>query len=169
MTANAFSLDPGALALLQQATAFIWAEADMLDHNEFQAWLDLWEPDGLYIVPIDPKETDHENTLNYAYDDHHMREKRVRRLGSGESISTTPQARTVRGVSRVRVVGEADGVVTVRAAQDLKEFRKDVLRQHIADVTYELRRGADGGFKLRRKVISLINSTDALTSIGYIL
>ena len=157
-----------ALALLQQATAFIWAEADMLDHGEFQDWLQLWDEQGLYIVPIDANESDFENTLNYAYDDQHMREKRVRRLGSGESISTTPQARTVRSLSRVRVLGEADGVVRVRAAQDLKEFRKDVLRQHIADVSYELRR-TDSGFKLQRKVIRLINSADALTSIGYIL
>lgn len=154
--------------LLQQAAAFVWAEADMLDHGEFADWLDLWTDDGLYIVPIDPDETDFDNTLNYAYDDHAMRKKRVTRLGSGESISTTPQARTVRSVSRLRVLSEADGVVTVRGAQDLKEFRKDVLRQHIADVTYELKREGDG-FRLQRKVIRLINSTDTLTSIGYIL
>jgi len=168
MTATPPTPTSDALALLQQATAFIWAEADMLDHGEFQDWLQLWDEQGLYIVPIDANESDFENTLNYAYDDQHMREKRVRRLGSGESISTTPQARTVRSLSRVRVLGEADGVVRVRAAQDLKEFRKDVLRQHIADVSYELRR-TDSGFKLQRKVIRLINSADALTSIGYIL
>lgn len=160
--------EAGALTLLLEVTAFIWAEADMLDHNELQNWLSLWDEGGLYIVPIDPTETDYENTLNYAYDDDHMRQKRVIRLNSGESIATTPKARTVRGVSRVRIISEMDGVVTVRAAQDLKEFRKDVLRQHTADVTYKLRR-ADGSFKLQRKVISLINSTDTLTSIGYIL
>lgn len=154
--------------LLQQASAFVWQEADMLDHGEFADWLKLWTDDGLYIVPIDPNETDFDNTLNYAYDDHTMRAKRVMRLTSGESISTTPQARTVRNVSRLRVLGEANGVVTVRGAQDLKEFRKDVLRQHIADVTYELKREAEG-FRLQRKVVRLINSTDTLTSIGYIL
>lgn len=154
--------------LLQQASAFVWAEADMLDHGEFADWFDLWTDDGLYIVPIHPDETDFDNTLNYAYDDHAMRRKRVTRLTSGESISTTPQARTVRSVSRLRVLGEADGVITVRGAQDLKEFRKDVLRQHIADITYELKRVGDG-LRLQRKVVRLINSTDALTSIGYIL
>lgn len=158
------------LDVLHQANAFLCAEADLLDHGEFGIWLDLWTSDGLYIVPVDPAETDFEGTLNYAYDDHHMREKRVARLGSGESISTTPQARTVRSVSRVRVIGDDGLTLTVRAAQDLKEFRKDVLRQHIADVTYELTRTEHGGhFKLHRKVIRLINSTDSLTPIGYIL
>lgn len=156
------------IPLLQQVSAFVWQEADMLDHGEFADWLKLWTDDGLYVVPIDPEATDFDNTLNYAYDDHAMREKRVTRLTSGESISTWPRARTVRSLSRLRVLGEADGVVTVRAAQDLKAFRKDVLREHIADVTYELRRDGDG-FRLQRKVVRLINATDTLTSIGFIL
>jgi len=75
--------------LLNQVTAFIWQEADMLDHGDFAQWLDLWTEDATYIIPIDPLETDFENTLNYAYDNHHMRQLRVTRLTSGESISTT--------------------------------------------------------------------------------
>ena len=157
------------IELLQQASAFIWMEGDMLDHAEYSAWLDLWTPDGEYVIPIDPRETDYQNTLNYAYDDHAMRRKRVNRLISGESISTTPTARTVRSVSRVRVLEEEGDQVTVRCAQDLREFRKDKLRQHTADITYKLQRKSEGGFAIRSKVIQLINSTDTLTSVGFIL
>ncbi|MEH3085706.1 MAG: hypothetical protein PGN26_04070 [Xylophilus ampelinus] len=155
-------------ALLQQATAFLWTEGDMLDHNEYQDWLRLWTDTGLYIIPIDPKETDHANTLNYAYDDAEMREKRTTRLMSGEAISSAPLARTVRSVSRVRVLAEEGDRVTVRCAQDLREFRKDRFRRHTADVTYELVKAGDG-FLIERKVVRLINSTDTLTAVGYIL
>jgi 3-phenylpropionate/cinnamic acid dioxygenase small subunit len=154
--------------LLQQATAFLWAEADMLDHAEYADWLALWADGGQYVIPIDPNERDFENTLNYAFDDDAMRRKRVTRLTSGESISTTPPPRTVRNVSRVRVLGEADGVLRVRCAQDVREFRKNTLRQHTADLDYELLREGDG-FRIRRKVVRLINATDALTSVGFIL
>jgi 3-phenylpropionate/cinnamic acid dioxygenase small subunit len=154
--------------LLQQATAFIWQEADMLDHAEYADWLALWNEAGHYVVPIDPTADDFENVLNYAYDDHAMRCKRVKRLTSGQSISTSPPPRTVRSVSRLRVVGETDGVITVRCAQDLREFRKKALRQHTADVTYELRR-AGASFRIERKVVRLVNSTDALTTMGFIL
>lgn len=154
--------------LLQQATAFLWAEADMLDHAEYADWLALWADGGQYVIPIDPHERDFENTLNYAFDDDAMRRKRVTRLTSGESISTTPPPRTVRNVSRVRVLGEADGVLRVRCAQDVREFRKNTLRQHTADLDYELLREGDG-FRIRRKVVRLINATDALTSVGFIL
>jgi 3-phenylpropionate/cinnamic acid dioxygenase small subunit len=156
------------LELLNEVTAFLWQEGDMLDHGEYDGWLKLWTEKGTYIIPIDPKETDFENTLNYAYDDHHMRGLRVQRLIGGESISTSPQPRTVRTVSRIRVLDD-DGVnVTVRAAQNIREFRKESLKHYSADVTYTLVR-AEGDFRIHRKVISLINSDDTLAGIGYIL
>lgn len=72
------------LNLLSEVTAFIWAEADMLDHSEHDTWLKLWNEKGVYIIPIDPNLTDYENNLNYAYDDHHMRQLRVERLKMGK-------------------------------------------------------------------------------------
>lgn len=154
--------------LITQVAAFIWQEADMLDHGEYAQWLESWTADGLYIVPIDPAQTDFANTLNYAYDNAEMREKRVARLGSGESISTSPVPRTVRDVSRFRVLSNDGSNVTVRCAQNLREFRKDVLKHYTADVTFELVRSG-GSFLIRRKVVRLINSTDTLQGIGYIL
>lgn len=156
------------LELLNEVTAFIWLEADMLDHGEFDGWLALWKEKGTYIIPIDPKEDDFENTLNYAYDNQHMRELRVQRLISGESISTSPRPRTVRSLSRFRVLGVEEGVITVRCAQNLREFRKDTLKHYSADMEFQLVRNGDS-FKIQRKLIRLINSDDTLTGIGYIL
>jgi 3-phenylpropionate/cinnamic acid dioxygenase small subunit len=154
--------------LITQVSAYLWQEADMLDHAEYAQWLESWTADGLYIVPIDPQETDFANTLNYAYDDAGMREKRVARLGSGESISTSPLPRTVRDVSRFRILSNDGSQVTVRCAQNLREFRKDVLKHYTADVTFELVRSG-GSFLIRRKIVRLINATDTLQGIGYIL
>ena len=156
------------LQLLQEVTAFIWQEGDMLDHGEYDSWLKMWTEKGTYIIPINPKETDFENTLNYAFDDHHMRELRVQRLIGGESISTSPQPRTVRMQSRFRVLADDGLQVSVRCAQNVREFRKESLKFYSADLTYDLIR-SDGGFKIHRKVVSLINSDDALAGIGYIL
>ncbi|MDQ8954132.1 aromatic-ring-hydroxylating dioxygenase subunit beta [Acinetobacter rudis] len=155
--------------LLNEVTAFIWTEADMLDHAEYQAWLNLWEQSGAYIIPIDPLQTDYENSLNYAYDNHHMRLLRVQRLENGEAISTSPKANTVRSISRVRVIEQEDQLITLRCAQNLREFRKENLRHYTADVTYQLRYQPEGGFKIHRKIIRLVNSTDTLAGISYIL
>ena len=157
------------LNLLNEVTAFIWAEADMLDHAEHDAWLQLWNEQGLYIIPIDPMLTDYENNLNYAYDDHHMRQLRVQRLVNGEAISTSPKANTVRSVSRIRIVKEEGGEIILRCAQSLWEFRKENLKHYTADVTFHLERDEEQGFKINRKIINLVNSTDTLAGISYIL
>lgn len=157
------------LNLLNEATAFIWAEADMLDHSELTTWLNLWNEKGVYIIPIDPTLTDYENNLNYAYDDHHMRKLRVERLENGEAISTAPKANTVRSVSRIRIISDENGEIILRCAQNLREFRKENLKHYTADVTYHLVRDAEQGFKINRKIINLVNSTDTLAGISYIL
>ncbi len=156
------------LPLLQSLTAFVWAEADMLDHHEYGAWLDLWSPAGTYIVPIDPEATDFDNTLNYAHDNTAMRSARVARLTSGESVSTQPMARTVRNVSRLRVLSDDGATVVLRGVQDLHEFRKTHRHQYTADVTWTMARNGEG-WRIERKVLRLINSTDALAGIGFIL
>lgn len=155
------------LPLLNSVTAFVWAEADMLDHGEFAAWLDLWVPAGQYIVPIDPDTTDFDNTLNYANDNASMRRLRVERLTSGESVSTQPPARTVRSVSRLRVIAHDGDTVTLRGAQDLRDFRKDKFHQHTADVTWTLVAHGDS-WRIQRKVVRMINSVDTLSAVGYI-
>jgi 3-phenylpropionate/cinnamic acid dioxygenase small subunit len=156
------------LQLLQEVTAFIWQEGDMLDHNEYDTWLALWAEKGTYIIPISPTEEDFENTLNYAYDDAHMRQLRVQRLIGGESISTSPQPRTVRAASNFRILEAQGETVQVRCSQHLRDFRKDVLKHYSADLTYDLVRSGDS-FQIQRKLIRLINSDDTLTGIGYIL
>lgn len=154
-------------ALITQVAAFLWQEADMLDHGEYAEWLALWEEKGLYIVPINPDETDFANTLNYACDDAKMRKLRVARLGSGESISTSPAPRTIRSVSRFRVLADDGNTVTVRCAQNLREFRKEIQKHYTANLTYTLVRAGDS-FRIQQKVVRLLNSSDALQCIGYI-
>jgi 3-phenylpropionate/cinnamic acid dioxygenase small subunit len=153
---------------LAEAVEFAWYEADLLDHATYDEWLSLWTDDALYIVPIEPGVTDFANSLNYAYDDHEMRKKRVDRLVSGQSVSASPVALTVRSLSRFRVLRADASSCELRCAQMISEFRRGRERMYTGDVTFELVRGS-AGLKIKQKVIRLINSTEALTGIGYIL
>lgn len=154
--------------LCQEVISFINLEADLLDQGEFNEWLTLWQQDGLYIVPIDQQTTDFANVLNYAYDNHEMRKKRVHRLYSGESISTTPRARTIRLSGRHRIVRADEESVEVRCAQSLWEYRKGNSQHYIADLTYTLVRSGEG-WLIAQKVVRTINGEDFLRSIGYII
>lgn len=154
--------------LMNDVTAFIHQEADMLDFKEYQEWLDLWDADGLYIVPIDPEAEDFANTLNYAYDKADMRKLRVNRLTSGEAVSTQTTPKTVRAPTRFRILEQDGESVTVRCAQHISENRHGNLRTYPADVTYTLRRDGES-FRIQEKIVRLLNSDNHLSSIGYIL
>lgn len=153
---------------LAEAMEFAWYEADLLDHAIYDEWLAQWTADALYIVPIEPGTTDFENSLNYAYDDHGMRKKRVERLLNGQSISASPVALTVRSLSRFRLLQTDEASCELRCAQIITEYRRGRERTYTGDVTYRLVRGSTG-LQIARKVVWLINSTEALGGIGYIL
>lgn len=152
---------------LAEAMETVWLEADYLDSANFNAWLAMWTADARYVVPIEPGETDFENTLNYAYDDHEMRQKRVERLLSGQSVSASPVARTIRSLSRFRVLKSDEKGCEIRCAQVLTEFRRGRERTYAADVTFQLVRG-EAGLLIHQKVVRLINATDGLQGISYI-
>lgn len=153
---------------LAQAIEFIWREAELLDRKDYATWSALWSEDGRYVVPIDPDTTDFEASLNYAYDDARMRALRIERLTSGFSPSAVDAAKTVRTVSRF-TLGEVDGdLVEVRSAQILYGYKRTVHTAYVADLTHRIRFTAAGP-RLEQKVVRLINSTDSLHALGFLL
>lgn len=153
--------------LLADVTAFLNTEADMLDYKEYQQWLDLWLESGLYIVPVEHSATDYANTLNVAYDDHEMRQLRIERLTSGDAVSTQLSEKTVRTMSRFRILDDIDGFVRVRCAYSLYENNKNGLRCYPANLQFKLVR--DGGsFKIAEKVVKVMKSSQHLTTVSYL-
>jgi 3-phenylpropionate/cinnamic acid dioxygenase small subunit len=153
---------------LQLAAEFIWREAELLDRKDYQQWSGLWTESGHYVVPIDPDTTDFEATLNYAYDDARMRAMRIERLTSGYSVSAVDAARTVRTVSRFTEVSSNADLIEVRSAQILVAYKRERNTLFAADLTHRLR-FTQAGIRLEQKVVRLINSTDSLNALGFLL
>jgi len=150
------------------AIGLIWREAELLDRKDYKAWLNLWSDKGYYVIPIDPKTTDFAATLNYVYDDHALRVMRVERMSGGYSASATDAARTVRTVSRF-VVGESEGtMIEIRSSQVVLGNKHGTMTLFGADLTHRIQI-TDGEAKIIDKVIRLIDSTEALNAIGFLL
>lgn len=153
-------------ALLAQVTEFLWAEADLLDRKDYDVWLDLWQGTGFYTLPIGDTE-DFANALNLCHDDAKMRRDRIVRFQQGFSISSAPPAQTVRTVSRI-VIEKAEGdVITVRSAEHVVEDKFGRQRLWAANTTHTLI-ATDGGFRIRNKVVRLLNSDGMLNSFSYL-
>lgn len=153
---------------LHTACEFMWHEADLLDRRAYDEWLNLWTEDGLYIVPLEKDTEDYAEVLNLAYDDAQMRKMRVERLQGRFSISAHAASTTVRTVSRFVVVEQLDKEITVRAAQHLADYRRDNLSISAANILVTLKETSNG-LRLARKVVTLVNSEDAVAGIGYLL
>jgi 3-phenylpropionate/cinnamic acid dioxygenase small subunit len=150
------------------AVELIWREAELLDRKDYREWLSLWDPAGFYVVPIDPQATDFAATLNYAYDDQDMREKRVQRMTSGYSASASDAARTVRTVSRFTLTSDANDEVEVNSAQIIVAYKRGTSTLFAADLTHRIS-FASGEPRIVQKVIRLIDSTGTLSAIGFLL
>lgn len=151
-----------------EVAAFISYEADLLDHKDYRAWLELWQESGHYIVPIDVHSDNFEDNLNFAYDDAAMRKLRVDRLLGGESVSSQAMDRTVRSVSRFRVLADEGDTVHARCAMMLGEVRHEQTIHYAADLDYVLRRDGEGSFRIERKVVRLLNAEAHLRTVAFI-
>lgn len=153
-------------ALLADVQAFLWAEADLLDRRDYDGWLALWLPEGHYTMPIGDTE-DFDNALNLCHDDDKMRRDRIGRFQQGFSISSAPPALTVRTVSRIVLDQVQSDRVTVRSSLHLVESKFGRQRLWAGDVTHALA-GGPGDFRIRDKVVRLLNSDGMLNSFSYL-
>lgn len=154
------------LALLNKVAAFIWNEADLLDAKDYNAWLDLWLVEGFYTLPIGDTE-DFDNALNLCHDNDKMRRDRIARFQQGFSISSAPPAKTVRSLSRFVIKAVEGDEITVTSAEQLIEDKFGRQRIWAANVTHRLVVDGDG-FKIRSKVVRLLNSDGMLNSFSYL-
>ncbi|MGE4612547.1 MAG: aromatic-ring-hydroxylating dioxygenase subunit beta [Paracoccaceae bacterium] len=72
---------------------FIYNEARMLDESRFDEWLALWQPDGIYWMPLDYQQTDRLTTTSLMHEDLFMLKLRVERLNGVKTFSQKPKSR----------------------------------------------------------------------------
>jgi benzoate/toluate 1,2-dioxygenase subunit beta len=144
----------------RQIELFLFKEAKLLDAGEFEAWLKLYEPDGIYWMPTEPGQTDPLNVASIIYEDHPILSIRVQRLLEARALVLTPMPRTTHIVSNIECKrGELDDFV-VEAAFICVEHQAERQRIHSGRHTYHLRR-ADGSFRINLKRVALVNSDGA--------
>ena len=80
---------------------FLFEEARLLDAGKFEAWLKLYEPQGIYWMPSQPGQTDPLNVASIVYEDHAILSIRVQRLLEARALVLTPMPRTTHLVSNI--------------------------------------------------------------------
>ena len=160
-----------------KAEDFLFHEADLLDRRDYDAWLKLFTPDGVYWLPID-ENADPNLESSLLYDETKLREMRVHQLVRKVHYAQRPPSRTVHAVSNVRVAPpERDDEALVRCAVMIAEMREGNYLQlglgeqrvFAAQCEYRLRRNGDGALAIAMKKLVLMNRDTPIVNLSFIL
>ena len=143
---------------LREIELFLLKEARLLDEGEFETWLDLYAPEGIYWMPSKPGQTDPLNVASIIYEDHAILAIRVQRLLEARALVLTPMPRTVHIVSNIEVLsGDADSPdFEVGAAFLCTEIQGDRRRIYTGRQLHHIAREGDS-FRIRRKRVALMD------------
>ena len=145
---------------------FLSHETALLDERRFDEWLELFTDDALYWIP-QGDEADPARHVSLVYDDRRRLHERVLRLSSGFAHSQDPPSKTCHVVGNVQVVDGADGELDVSSTLLVAEVRRNTQNLFAGRVEHTLVR-EDGGFRIRRKIVRLVNSDVPLGNVTFL-
>ena len=158
----------GTVELFREVEAFVYREASLQDHHEYDAWEALWTDDGVYWVPANGDDIDPEKVMSIIFDNRSRIALRIRQFHTGIRIAQEPKSRLVRVVSNVEIVGQPAETIQVKANAII--FESATRRDTIWGARYEyaLRR-IDGGLRMARKKVVLVNNSKALPNMAFLM
>jgi benzoate/toluate 1,2-dioxygenase beta subunit len=135
---------------------FLLREAKLLDAGEFEAWLALYAPHGIYWMPSRPGQTDAKGVASIIYEDYAILAIRVRRLLEARALVLTPMPRTIHLISNIEVTANAGNEFSAEAAIMCTEHQGDRQRIYAGRHTHQLVRH-NGSFRIALKRVELID------------
>ena len=134
---------------------FLIREAGLLDRGDYDAWLDLFTDDGTYWVPAAEDQPDPENHVSLFFENKPLMRMRIDRLQHPRAHGAALPIRTSRIVGNVEMeLGGGEAVA--RSRFQLTEFQHGAQRCFAGAYTHRLV-VAEGGFRIRRKRVDLVN------------
>ncbi len=140
----------------REVEAFILREARLLDRGEFEAWLELYAPQGIYWMPSQPHQNDPLGVPSIMYEDHAILSMRVQRLLEARALVLTPMPRTTHLVSNIEVEDTEAGDISAQAAFICVEHQGERQRMFSGRHAYQLAR-ENGSFRIKMKRVDLLN------------
>ena len=155
-------------------------ESRLAEESRLQEWLELWDPDGLYWIPIGDPEGPDERSVAIVRDSPAELRERVARLESGLVHSQIPPSRWSRvwGPLDVRPVDESLGsagsgaTVTWAASGNfhIVEMRRGQRRDWAGRAEYLFSQADEpSGLRLFRKTVWLVDRDVALPPLMFLI
>ncbi|GLU39252.1 aromatic-ring-hydroxylating dioxygenase subunit beta [Pseudomonas sp. NBRC 100443] len=154
--------------LLNEVSQFLYREARLQDTHEYDQWEALWTDDGIYWVPANGDDIDPETQMSIIYDNRSRIALRIRQFHTGKRHTQAPPSRLGRVLSNVELIAvEGDELrVTANAMVFESNLRADTV--WCTRNEYLLRR-EEGGLRMARKKVVLVNNDKALFTLSFLI
>jgi len=153
------------LLLREEVEQFLYQEAALLDERQFEAWLDLLAEDIHYHMPIrrnvkfgqlDRENTSSDSEISWFDEGKRTLAGRVRQIMTGVHWSEEPFSRIRHLVTNVQIVAVRDDEIEVKSNFFVWQNRlQDEVNLFVGRREDVLRRDADTGWKIRKRLILL--------------
>ena len=152
--------------LHREVEQLLYLQAELLDAKHWQAWIDLFAPEGIYWMPVAPEQTEWESSPSIFIEDKLMMEIRKGRVSHPNAWSQAPQWETNHLVSHVAIESATGDTIVVRSRFHMMELRRDAIRHFGGRYTHTLVRGEGGALRIKLQRVDLFNSQ---ASFDYVL
>ncbi|APA98093.1 aromatic-ring-hydroxylating dioxygenase subunit beta [Nocardia seriolae] len=153
---------------LDTVAQFIYREARYADEHDYVAWEALWTDDAVYWVPVDGGVHDPDRHVSVIYDNRRRISTRLQQLRTGKRYAQSPPSNLRRTISNVEILGTDGDETTVGANFVLYESKPRGIETWAGRVTYVIR-WEQGELKLARKTVLLVNSAEAIPTLGFLI
>lgn len=143
--------------LQREVEQFLYRQAELLDGKHWQAFIDLFDAQGVYWMPVTPDQTEWEGSPSIFAEDRRMMEIRKGRVGHPNAWSQAPDWETSHLVSHVMLEAAGDEIV-VRSRFHMMELRRDEIRHFGGRYRHTLVRDGQGQLRIRLQRVDLFNS-----------
>ena len=144
---------------------FLFRQAELLDAKQWQDYIDLFTPEGVYWMPPEPSHTHWDGMPAIFAEDKNLMTVRMKRILHPDAWSQRPLWETNHVVSNIIVEKETADEVQVRSRFHMLELRRDDVRHFAGAYRHLLKKTADGyRIKLQR-----VDMTNAQAAYDYVL
>jgi 3-phenylpropionate/cinnamic acid dioxygenase small subunit len=144
--------------LQREVEQLLYLQAELLDGKHWQAWIDLFDDQGVYWMPVAPEQTEWESSPSIFAEDKPMMEIRKGRVSHPNAWSQAPMWETNHIVSHVAIESASGGKIEVRSRFHMMELRRDSIRHFGGRYRHTLVRDAGGALRIRLQRVDMFNS-----------
>ena len=150
----------------REVEQFLYRQAELLDTKQWQPWIDLFTPDGVYWMPPEPSSQTWEGQPAIFAEDKNLMTVRMKRVLHPDAWSQRPLWETNHVVSNVviRKVSKT-GDVEVTSRFHMMELRRDDVRHFAGSYRHQLKKTKDG----YRIELQRVDMTNAQAAYDYVL